>query len=122
MKLRLVLVTLCAILAVFLAQSIPAAEAAAPPLQLPWPTNHQHKIYGGNTYGCDTHTTLDETYSYNADYYAIDFQFGSIDGSPLDVSAAATGTVIVRANKQDGYGNKVILEDLAEGTRWRFKD
>jgi hypothetical protein len=85
------------------------AEAAAPPLQLPWPTGDQHRISGGNTYGCDTHKTSNAS-GYAADYYAIDFQFGPVDGSPLDVSATATGTVVYRANNNDGYGNKVVLD------------
>jgi hypothetical protein len=86
---------------------------AAPALQLPWPTGHQHRINGGNAYGCGTHSgpqTAISASAYNADYYAIDFQFGLDDGSPLDVSATAAGTVIVRENAGDGYGNKVVLD------------
>jgi hypothetical protein len=29
--------------------------SGSPMLQLPWPTNEQHRIYGGYTYGCQTH-------------------------------------------------------------------
>jgi len=79
---------------------------AAPTLQLPWPSGHQHRINGGWTYGCPagypyygTHDRLTNSDHYNADYYAIDFQFGSVDGSPLDVSALAPGTVIYRADR-----------------------
>jgi hypothetical protein len=62
----------------------PSKVSAGEPLQLPWPSGHAHRIYGGNTYGCDTHndlTALPE-YPYSAGYYAIDFQAGAIDGSP----------------------------------------
>lgn len=85
---------------------------AAPALQVPWPTGQQHRIYGGSTYGCDLHTTMTATSgsAYNADYYGIDFQAGSVDGSPLDVSAGAAGQVILRTNANDGYGNKVVLD------------
>lgn len=85
---------------------------AAPLLQLPWPTGQQHRISGGNTYGCDTHNlhTASSDSAYNADYWAIDFQFGPVDGSPLDVAAVAAGTVAQRDNYNDGYGNKVVLD------------
>lgn len=88
------------------------AEAAAPPLQLPWPTNHQHRINGGSVYNCYLHTTQTASSggAYNADYYAIDFQFGSVDGSPLDIAAVSGGTVEVAANHQDGYGYKVVID------------
>ena len=87
---------------------------AVPSLQLPWPTGEQHRINGGWTYGCPsgypyygTHDTFTATSpgAYNADYYAIDFQFGLTN----PVSAAASGTVIVRGY-DDGYGNKVVLD------------
>ncbi len=90
-----------------------SAVQAAPALQLPWPSGHQHRIAGGNGYNCDTHTTDPATGGpplYNADKFALDFQFGSIDGSPLDVGAAADGTIVYRANNQDGYGNKVVID------------
>lgn len=85
---------------------------AAPPLQLPWPTGEQHKISGGNTYGCDTHDdmTAPQGVPYGAGYYAIDFQFGSVDGSPLNVAAAAGGRVIVKEFASDGYGRKVVID------------
>lgn len=85
--------------------------SAAPPLRLPWPAGQQHRISGGNTYNCDTHnlSTASNSTAYNADYYAIDFQFGPVDGSPLYVSAVSAGTVVLRENDNDGYGNKVVL-------------
>jgi murein DD-endopeptidase MepM/ murein hydrolase activator NlpD len=102
--------------------------AAQPALQLPWPTGDQHRIYGGNTYNCDTHTEATNTDHYNADKYGIDFQFGLVDGSPLDIAAVAGGTVIYRDNNRDGYGNKVIINHggnyysiyahLREGNTW----
>lgn len=98
-------------LALALTTGARTAEAAAPPLQLPWPTGDQHHISGGATYGCYKHNRLNASSStaYNADYYAIDFQFGPIDGSPLDVSAVAAGHVIFKGWVDD-YGNKVVLD------------
>ena len=92
---------------------------ALPYLRFPWPAGHEHRIYGGWTYGCQggppffgTHDkmTADTSTSYNADYYAIDFQFGPIDGSPLDVAATAPGTVVYRDDANDLYGNKVVID------------
>jgi hypothetical protein len=99
-------------LAIFLFLLGDRSTTAAPSLQLPWPAGHQHRINGGYTYGCGTHTTSVATSStaYNADYYAIDFQFGSIDGSPLDIGAVATGLVVFRGNANDLYGNKIVLD------------
>lgn len=90
------------------------AVAAAPPLQLPWPKGHQHRILGGvdggASYGCYAHKykNANSSTAYDGNYYAIDFQFG-VDGSPLDVSAVAGGTVVVR-DFYDGYGNRVVLD------------
>ena len=85
----------------------------APTLQLPWPTGQQHRIYGGWTYGCPagypfygTHDRLTNSDHYNADYYAVDFQLALGN----DVSAVAPGTVIYRDNRDDGYGNKVVID------------
>lgn len=99
---------------VFLAPTTPVS--AAPPLQLPWPAGHEHGINGGWTYGCPsgdpyygTHNTTvaSSATAYNADYYAIDFQ---INTSPLDVAAVAGGTVVLRQNNNDGYGNKIVID------------
>jgi hypothetical protein len=111
MRLRLVLATLCVTLAVFLVQPRPASEAAPGLLQLPWPAVHKHHISGGATYGCWAHTEWNESSStaFDANRYGIDFQFGPIDGSPLDVSAVAAGTV-VKADFYDGYGYRVVLD------------
>ncbi len=108
MKLLLALVGLLALL-LGIASGTTPAEAAPGLLQLPWPAGTQHRISGGYTYGCVTHSTPTAT-GYAADYYAIDFQFGPGDGSPLDVSAVAGGTVIVRDDLGDGYGWKVVLD------------
>ncbi len=86
-----------------------SAVIAAPVLQLPWPTGAQHRINnGGNTYNCGSHWRLTATSStaYNANYHAIDFQFTQGE----DIAAAAAGTVVVRGNAGDGYGNKVVLD------------
>jgi hypothetical protein len=110
---------LCAIALVIASLASTQTAHAAASLQLPWPTGHQHRIYGGWTYGCPsgppyygTHDRLTATSStaYNADYYAIDFQFGSVDGSPLDVAAAAGGKIVRRGDYIDGYGNKVVID------------
>lgn len=67
LALLLVLPIVCAYVAL-LANIGPAA--AAPSLQLLWPTGEQHRIYGGYTYGCVTHggpdmrlTTTQSTFS-----------------------------------------------------------
>ena len=88
-----------AILAAALLAGRQIAEAA-PALQLPWPSGQQHRINGGNTYGCDTHNqlTASSSTSYNADYYAIDFQFAQ----GQDVSAVAAGNVAVRGDAGGG--------------------
>lgn len=102
------------------------AADAAPALPLPWLTGAQHRINGGNTYGCDTHNTqtASSATAYNADYYAIDFQFQLGD----DVSAVAAGTNDSYFNPgyplyHDGVdfngvwdinGVRISLEDLGE--------
>lgn len=85
----------------------PKADAATP-LQLPWPTGGQHRISGGYTYGCGTHSTATASgpTAYNADYFAIDFQFALND----NVTAIAAGNVIYRDDAGDGYGNKVVVD------------
>jgi len=97
MKLRLALVGLCAVL-VGISSGTTPAQAAPGLLQLPWPTGVQHRISGGNTYDCGTHT--------GSDYYAIDFEFARDD----PVSAVAAGPVIAKGNANDGYGIKVVLD------------
>ena len=66
--------------------------------QLPWPYNTQHRINGGNTYGCGTHT--------GGDLYAIDFAFARDD----PVSAVAAGAVVAKGDANDGYGVKVVVD------------
>lgn len=66
--------------------------AAAPGLQLPWPTGVSNRMNGiGHGYNCSTHDRLTESSPYNADHYALDFEFA------LDepVSATAGGTVAI---------------------------
>jgi len=106
MKLRVTLAVLSAVALALVSAS--ASAQAAPALQLPWPAGQQHRINGGNTYGCDTHNTAtaSSATAYNADYYAIDFQF-TLD---QQVSAVAAGTVIFADFTGDGYGNKVIVD------------
>jgi hypothetical protein len=71
---------------------------AAPGLQLPWPTGVQHRINGGYTYGCGTHT--------GSNYYAIDFQFANHEL----VSSTANGTVTIRSvGYNGGAGNYVAV-------------
>jgi hypothetical protein len=83
---------------------------AAPGLNLPWPYGQQHRISGGYTYGCasGTHNTATAGNStvYNADLYAIDFQFTLNE----IVAAASGGTASVFPDNGDGYGNKVVVD------------
>jgi len=81
---------------------------AAPEWQLPWPTTQQHRISGGNTYNCGTHTTDPATSgsAYNADKYAVDFQFTL----EQPASGVASGTIFLAGNYNDGYGNKVVID------------
>jgi murein DD-endopeptidase MepM/ murein hydrolase activator NlpD len=105
------ILTLSAMVIVFFLVFGPAR--ASPALQLPWPSGHQHRISGGNTYNCDTHdrgTATGGPPLYNADQYGVDFQFGPIDGSPLGVAATASGTVVFRSNNFDNYGYKVVID------------
>lgn len=67
-------------------------------MQLPWPSAASHRINGGNTYGCDTHSST-------LDRYAIDFQF-SINET---VSAVASGTVTF-ASYNNGWGNQATVD------------
>ena len=96
MKLRFALAGLCAALVGLVGGPAPA-EAAPGLLQLPWPAGTEHRINGGNTYGCGTHT--------GGDYYAIDFQFAINE----IISATAAGQVISRGDANDGYGKKVVI-------------
>lgn len=104
MKLRLVLAGLVASIA---ASAIGGQAAAAPALQLPWPTGVEHRINGGDTYGCGYHT--------GSSYYAIDFQLATGD----DVSAVAAGTVSARDNVGDIRGNFIEI-DHGGGYRTRY--
>ena len=93
-SLRLTLVII-AVLAV----AAPPFAAAAPPLQLPWPTGQTHYIWqGANGYGCGTHTGRDQ--------YAIDFQLSP--GQP--VSAVAAGIANVGDQGGSGYGRYVWVD------------
>ncbi len=93
MKLRLALVTLLALL--LAVASGGSTARAAPALQLPWPTGHQHRINGGYTYGCMYHT--------GSAYYAIDFAFGPWE----NVSAVSGGTAT--RGYSGSLGNYVIV-------------
>jgi hypothetical protein len=61
----------------------PPQVHAAPLWQLPWPTGHQQKMDGGNSYGCGDHTGMNQ--------FAIDFWFDPVVSG--QVSAVASGTV-----------------------------
>ncbi len=75
------------------------SAAGAPELQLPWPTGEQHRIWGGNTYGCGTHG--------GTNYYAIDLQFST----GQSVAATAAGTVVIASiGFNGGAGNYVAVD------------
>jgi len=71
------------------------SSQAAPSLQLPWPSGAQHRINGGYTYGCGTHSNT------TRNYYAIDFVFAVGDA----VSATSGGTII------DGHSDPNTADD-----------
>ncbi len=96
----------CAII-IFISFRQTAPVAAAPLIQLPWPTGVTHLIDDGYGYGCGTHTdmTASSGDAYNADYFALDFEV-TYD---QPVAAASAGTVLVAA-EVDNYGVKVVLD------------
>jgi len=107
--LRIFLAVACGVV---LSTFFSSSARAAPELQFPWPPGHSHRIiggvdqygnpYGGYSYNCGDHT--------GASSYAIDFQFG-VDGSPLAVSAVASGTVtIASVGYNGGAGNHVVID------------
>jgi len=76
---------------------------------LPWPAGVAHRINTiGNSYNCSDHdlVTASDSTAYNADYYAIDFEF-TLD---QPIAAVAAGTVLIAENKGDGYGVKVVID------------
>lgn len=83
-----------------------ASADPAPNLQLPWPTGTAHRIGVGHGYDCYTHDRQTQTISWNADYYALDFEVGF--GDP--VTAVADGIVANSIDTGDGYGTKVVID------------
>jgi hypothetical protein len=106
MRLRLVFAGLC-VLFVLTVHATPPADAAPGVLQLPWPAGVQHRINGGDTYGCGYHQ--------GSSQYAIDFQLATGN----DVSAVAGGTVSERTNVGDIRGNWLEI-DHGGGYRTRY--
>lgn len=106
-------IVLLAVLAVVHVGTDSPIALAAPDLQLPWPGGVQHRIFGGNTYGCDTHSVPERN------YYGIDFVFGSND----HVAAVTAGTVVDGENAwqvgDDGRGNFLEI-DHGGGYRSRY--
>lgn len=88
------------------------ARSRPPPLcSYPGPRAANIRSQSGNTYSrpgytCGDHDLLTANAPYNADYYAIDFEF-TVD---QPVSAAAAGTVLEAKNTGDGYGNRAVID------------
>ncbi len=106
MKLRLALVGLLALLLGIVSGG--SIAQAAPALQLPWPTGTQHRIYGGDTYGCGFHT--------GSSQYAIDFQFTTGE----DVATVASGQVSVAQDIVIDIRGKFIEIDHGDGNMTRY--
>jgi len=94
----------------FLASRSPAQALPTPALQLPWEAGNSHRIFGGNTYGCDTHQ--------GSNGKAIDFQFtiGEI------VAAVTHGTVLtaVSNNQSNGGAGNYMAIDHGNGYESRY--
>ncbi len=71
---------------------------ALPDLKLPWPSGYSHRINGGYTYGCGTHT--------GSNYYAIDFAFSNGDS----VASVANGTVMTDVTNDPTAGNYLAID------------
>lgn len=103
---QIVAATVCACLAAILLGANGTVEAA-PGLQFPWPAGASHRMNGiGHGYNCSSHDRITETSSFNADYWALDFEFARDE----PVTATAAGTVLIATDLQDNYGNKVVID------------